>query len=273
MSHVSPGYVMGHDDRERRRLSLQASILNPLSDQLLRRAGLSPGFRVLDIGCGVGELSMVAARLVSPGGHVTGIDIDEGALAIARVRAREQGLNHIEFVCGNVSEYRTDATYDAVIGRHILIHTPDPRVVVRTAHALLNSGGVAVFQEYDFTVVHRAFPEAPLCARMFEVFREFFSKAAHGNIGTRLFHLFTAAGFLSPQCRVEYPMDGGADSPFYEWIAESFRSIMPRAEALGLVRSEEVGIESLAARLREEVVSQRGCIPGPAMVGCFARKP
>jgi len=273
MSHVSAGYVMGHDDRERRRLLLQASILNPLSDQLLRRAGLSAGLRVLDIGCGIGELSMVAARLVGPGGHVTGIDIDEGALTIAAARAREQGLSHIDFGHGNISEFQTDATYDAVIGRHILIHTPDPRVVVGMAHSLLNPGGVAVFQEYDFSVVHRPFPEAPLCERTFEIFREFFAKMGHGNIGTRLFHLFTEEGFPSPQCRVEYPMDGGAGSPFYEWVAESFRSIMPRAEALGLVRSDEVaGIDSLAARLKEEAIAQRSCVPGPAMVGCFARK-
>jgi len=205
---------------------------------------------------------------------VTGIDIDEGALAIAAARAREQGLHHIDFGHGNISDYRTDATYDAVIGRHILIHTPDPRVVVAIAKSLLNPGGVAVFQEYDFSVVHRPFPEAPLCERMFEIFREFFAKMAHGNIGTRLFHLFTEEGFPSPQCRVEYPMDGGADSPFYEWVAESFRSIMTRAEAIGLVRSDEVaGIDSLAARLKQEAISQRSGVPGPAMVGCFARKP
>ena len=273
MSEAAAGYVMGHDDRERRRLALQASILNPLSDQLLRRAGLTTGLRVLDIGCGVGELSMVAARLVGSSGHVTGIDIDEGALAIAAARAREQGLNQIDFAQGNVCAYRADLLYDAVIGRHILIHTPDPAVVVGTAHSLLSPGGVAVFQEYDFGVVHRPFPEAPLCERTYEVFRLFFARVAHCNIGTRLFHLLLEAGFPSPQCRVEYPMDGGAGTPFYEWIAESFRSILPRAEALGLVRSDEVaGIDSLAMRLRDEAISNRGCMPGPAMVGCFARK-
>ena len=136
----------------------------------------------------------------------------------------------------------------------------------------MNSGGVAVFQEYDFSVVHRSFPEAPLYERLFEVFRAFFAKATHGNIGTRLFHLMIDAGFPSPQCRVEYPIDGGDDSPFYEWVAESFRSILPRAEALGLVRSDEIGIDSLAARVRQEAISLRACIPGPAMVGCFARK-
>jgi SAM-dependent methyltransferase len=273
MSQTSSGYVMGHDDRERRRLSLQASILNPLSEQLLKRAGLAPGSRVLDIGCGVGELSMVAARLVGRDGRVTGIDIDPGALAIAAARAGEQGLDPIEFVHGDISTYRTDASYDAVIGRHILIHTPDPRVVVGTAHSLLNAGGIAVFQEYDFSVVHRPFPEAPLHERLFEVFREFFARAAHGNIGTRLFHLLIGAGFSSPQCRAEYPMGGGADSVFYEWVSESFRSILPRAEALGLVRADEIGdIDSLAARLQDEAVSRWSCVPGPAMVGCYARK-
>ena len=273
MSHVSTGYVMGHDDRERRRLSLQASILNPLSDQLLRRAGLSAGMRVLDIGCGVGELSMVAARLVGRHGRVTGIDIDEGALALAAARAREQGLDHIDFAHSDIGTYRTDASYDAVIGRHILIHTPDPRDVVGMAHSLLNPGGVAVFQEYDFSVIHRPFPAAPLCERQFDIFREFFAKAAHGNIGTRLFHLLVDAGFPSPDCRVEYPMDGGADSPFYEWVAESFRSIMPRAAALGLVAGDEVAaVDSLAGRLKDEAIAHRGSVPGPAMVGCYARK-
>jgi hypothetical protein len=119
----------------------------------------------------------------------------------------------------------------------------------------------------------RAVEEAPLYERMLEVFRAFFAKAAHGNIGTRLFQILIDSGFPSPECRVEYPMDGGADSPFYEWMTESFRSILPRAAALGLVRSDEVaGIDSLAMRLKEEAISHRGCAPGPAMVGCFARK-
>jgi ubiquinone/menaquinone biosynthesis C-methylase UbiE len=273
MPQTSTPYVMGHDDRERRRLSLQASILNPVSDQLLKRAGLSAGQRVLDIGCGVGELSMVAARLVGRRGRVTGIDLDDKALAIAETRAREQGIDHVDFSHSDIVTYRTDATYDAVIGRHIVIHTVDPRVVVGAVYSLLSPGGVAVFQEFDFSVVHRPFPEAPLYERGFEIFRAFFVKAAHGNIGTRLFPLLVEAGFETPECRVEYPMDGGADSPFYEWLAESFRSILPRAQALGLVGSDELaGIDSLAERLRQESISRGCCLPGPAMVGCFARK-
>jgi cyclopropane fatty-acyl-phospholipid synthase-like methyltransferase len=58
---VKPDYVMGHTDRERRRLSLQAAVLNPLTDSFLRRAGVSAGMHVLELGCGIGEVSLIAA--------------------------------------------------------------------------------------------------------------------------------------------------------------------------------------------------------------------
>ena len=48
-------YVMGHNDRERHRLSAQAAILAPITEQLLRRAGVGSGMRIVDFGCGVGD--------------------------------------------------------------------------------------------------------------------------------------------------------------------------------------------------------------------------
>jgi cyclopropane fatty-acyl-phospholipid synthase-like methyltransferase len=83
---------MGYDDRERRRLAIQASILNPFTEQLLRRAGVASGMRVLDLGCGVGDVSMIAARLVGRYGRVTAVDTDESALATAWQRAQQQSL-------------------------------------------------------------------------------------------------------------------------------------------------------------------------------------
>ena len=58
---------MGHDERERRGLALQASILNPFTDHLLRQAGISAGMRVLDIGCGVGDISLLAISFEQTG--------------------------------------------------------------------------------------------------------------------------------------------------------------------------------------------------------------
>src|SRR5262249_27133436 len=109
---TNPEYVMGHTDRERRRLSLQAAVLNPITEDFLRRAGISAGMRVLDIGCGVGEVSLIAARLVGSSGHVTGTDIDADSLQAARTRAAALGLQHLVFEqrdCQTAAAERYDA--------------------------------------------------------------------------------------------------------------------------------------------------------------------
>ena len=45
-------YILGHSEREIRRLMRQAAILRPITERLLRSAGVRPGMRVLDLGCG-----------------------------------------------------------------------------------------------------------------------------------------------------------------------------------------------------------------------------
>jgi hypothetical protein len=76
-------YILGHSDREIRRLMHQAAILRPITERLLRGAGIGRGMRVLDLGCGAGDVSMLAAKLVGafrvgrrhrsqPGGHRRG---------------------------------------------------------------------------------------------------------------------------------------------------------------------------------------------------------
>ena len=94
-------------------------------------------------------------------------------------------------------------------------------------------------------------------------------------MGTRMFHLLTEAGFMTPDCRVEYPLDGGPDSPFYEWCAESYRSVYPVLKAKGLLAADEdwPELDSLETALREEAVSKRASFAAPAMIGAFARRP
>src|SRR5262252_7716802 len=105
----STDYVMGHDHRERRRLLLQASILNPLTEHLLRRAGISSGMNVLDIGCGVGDVSLLVARLVGRHGSVTSVDFDAGALAKLQARAAAEAVENIECLQANVHEWQHPA--------------------------------------------------------------------------------------------------------------------------------------------------------------------
>src|SRR5919197_2441020 len=72
-----------------------AGVANPFSLGLLE-----PGERVLDLGCGAGTDSLVAAQMVGPSGHVTGIDMTREMLVKARAAAAEMGLANVEFVEG-----------------------------------------------------------------------------------------------------------------------------------------------------------------------------
>ena len=104
-----------------------------------------------------------------------------------------------------------------------------------------------------------------------EVFDQFFAQATISNIGSRLWNLLMEAGFDRPDCRGEYPMSGGSDSFYYEWIVESLRSILPRAISQGIVRQDEFDIDALEQQMREETVANNSCISAPALIGAFAR--
>jgi ubiquinone/menaquinone biosynthesis C-methylase UbiE len=263
---------MGHDDRERRRLRLQASILNPLTEQLFHRAGITSGMNVLDIGCGVGDVSLLAARLVGRYGRVTSVDIDPAALQTLEARASAEGVAHVECVHADIHGWKPVRRFDAVVGRHILIHSREPLAVVRDCAALLHERGLAVFHEYDFSVVHRGWPPTPLRDRLMGVFDRFFASATCANMGSRLWTLLLEAGFERPDCRAEYPISGGPDSVYYEWFAESFRSIHPRAIAQGIVADGDFDLDTLEQRLREEASAGQSGVPAPAMIGAFARR-
>jgi ubiquinone/menaquinone biosynthesis C-methylase UbiE len=69
-------YAWGNTDRERERLESQGDALRAATERLFRAAGISPGMRVLDCGSGGGDVSIIAAELVTSSGQVLGIDRD-----------------------------------------------------------------------------------------------------------------------------------------------------------------------------------------------------
>jgi ubiquinone/menaquinone biosynthesis C-methylase UbiE len=264
MSTPGSAYAMGHTERERRRLSLQARFLNPLTQDFFVRAGICPGMRLLDLGCGVGEVSLVAARLVGPGGSVTGIDIDDSALEIARERARAEGLNQAAFQHSDLLSFTSAAPFDAVVGRLILIHTPDPAAVIRHAVSLLSPGGILAFQEGAFHRASRAGLPRPEWDRVSEAICASLTRLCkHVAVGDQLWRLLTDAGIVDIQSRGEMAVDGSPDSLMVEWAAETARSVV----------SEGLELDGLTERLRAEMIELGGSAISPVFYAVSGRKP
>ena len=269
---MSDRYVMGQSERERRRLQLQASLLNPLTERFLREAGISRGMRVLDLGCGAGDVTMIAAALAGPEGEVIGIDTAEQSLEVARERAADEGFSNITFVCTNLMDYRPGRSFDAVIGRHILIHTKDACAVVARAASLLVAGGIAAFQEYDLSFWKVSHPDVPLAAGLAKAIVELFQRAgAHPDAGMRVYHFMLEAGLANPHASAESLMEGGPDTLFYEWFAETVCSVLPAMRAMGIPSA--TGDEAtLPARMRQNFITARACLASPLIVSTSARK-
>jgi ubiquinone/menaquinone biosynthesis C-methylase UbiE len=265
---------MTHTDTERRRLALQASIINPFTNRFLRDAGLAGGMNVLDLACGVGDVSLIAGRLVGGHGSVTGVDIDPEALEIAAARAKEEGLDHVRFVQADLSALQPETQYDAVVARHILIHTPDPLALIRRARDFVHPGGILAFQEYDLSFSGPKFNDMPvfgMCADA--IFKMFEQVGLPVGAGALLYTWFLEAGLPIPEFRLEFLAEGGEDSLYYEWLAETIRSLLPKMVALGVVKSDAIDIDQLQDNLRHEAVNRgRPLIVGP-MGAAFVRTP
>lgn len=101
--------------RERDRIE---AMNGPFGDAMLDAASLTPGERVLDIGCGQGTTTVEAARRTAPSGEVLGVDISGPLLQEARRRAREAGVDNVDFVQSDAQVYPFgEAAFDAVISR------------------------------------------------------------------------------------------------------------------------------------------------------------
>jgi SAM-dependent methyltransferase len=103
---------------------------------------LAAGERVLDLGCGAGTDSLVAAQMVGADGHVTGIDMTAPMLAKARAAAAEMGVANVEFVEAEAEQLPFgDASFDVVISNGVIDLIPDKDAVFAELNRVLASGG------------------------------------------------------------------------------------------------------------------------------------
>ena len=92
--------------------------------EILARAGVGPGDRVLDVGTGPGYLALAAARLVAPGGAAVGIDASPEMVARARLRAaRREAAVDYRVAAAEALPFE-DGAFDVVVSRLVLHHLP-----------------------------------------------------------------------------------------------------------------------------------------------------
>ena len=135
--------VAAYDAAADRRDDPALGFLVRAADRTIASLDLQPGMRVLDLACGTGATSLLAAQAVAPGGRVIGVDLSEAMLERARGKASRAGLGDVlEFRHGDMlATGFPDGSFDAVVCVFGLVLVPDMEGLVRELWRMVKPGG------------------------------------------------------------------------------------------------------------------------------------
>lgn len=274
-----PGYALSaSSDHEHERLRRQAERFAPFTRRLLKRAGIKQGMRVLDAGCGPGDVSFLVSELVGSDGSVVAIERDRDAVATAQARATEAKTANVDFIQGDFRDIELDGRpFDALVGRLVLMYQSDPTAAVSAAARHLRPGGVAAFAEMsmqlDLSAERICWPRTT----MFEmacrwVYAAFAGLGTKPDMGLQLPETLARAGLLpSPDLDTHVAIATGEDA--VETLVGLVRSMLPAIVASEAATEHEVEISTLAERLRVDAGAIDPIVMWPIVIGAYAIKP
>lgn len=192
------------EERARYKAMAQTARENEAAEWAL--AGIGPGARVADIGCGPGAMLRVLAETVGPGGRADGVDSDPDALAAAEQEIA--GLPQASVRAGLATESGLEpGSYDAVVCRHVLAHNGGREAaILEHLASLATPGGAVLLVDVALPLVRR-YPDDPDIADLAERYEEF--QRVQGNdltVGLKLGSLLEQAGLVVEAFRVGGPV-------------------------------------------------------------------
>lgn len=274
MPEKTPEYAPGHSPAELKRLTAQARLMEPFTRSIFTQAGIAAGMKVLDVGCGPGDVSFLARDLVGPEGRVTGADRSPEALDKARARAAELGYSNVTFVQGDPAELSFDEPFDALVGRFVLMYSPDPVQALRRLLRHIRPGGIVAFQETGGGT--RSYPRVPLFERLFELTGKAQQlSGAEPQMGLKLYPTFIAAGLPAPTQQVNGGIIGSQDANvegLTAFLVQSLRSILPAIIKHGIATAEEIDVDTYAERMTRDLRAAGGVWLSPIFIGAWTKK-
>ena len=274
-SNSDATYTLGRTSHETTRLIEQSRIYGASTQRLCKRAGIAKGMRVLEIGSGAGDVALMLAELVGPDGQVVGVDVNPTILDTARQRATDAGVRNVEFIAGDARALDSSDKFDAVVGRFVLMYMAEPGKAFTQFITHLKPGGIVAFQEPEYTLYPALLhPDTPLMNQLIKWILEVFEHSgAHLDMGVGLYRAFVDAGLPPPTMHLESPIGAAKTWAGYRYMATIFQSLLPLLEKYGLATTEQVDVDTLVTRIRQEVLTAKRPFFLPLHVTAYSTLP
>ena len=239
-------YVLATGDAAANRLRILHNVYGPGARALLLRAGIRPGMKVADLGCGTGMVTQLLAELVGPTGLVVGVDYSAEQVKQAGALLPEEFTN-VRFINASATDTGLPReTFDLVYCRFLLIHLSDPEAALREMRALLKPEGILACEDGDLS---SAASEPP---SKLEAFSELFGAlgpkwGVDYTLGRRLFHMVRAANFSQVEVTLNQPVFAAGENK--RLLELSVAEAGPSFVAAGLLTKEQLN-ETIAEMRR-----------------------
>jgi precorrin-6B methylase 2 len=257
-------YAIAGGEDGKRRLDLLSDIMRETTRLLLEDAGLKHGDRVLDVGCGGGQVALDMAEIVGSEGHVLGIDFDPHVLELAREDARKAGVRTVEFETADAHHFE-GGPFSFIHARFLLSHVSEPEQVLGRLKAMLAAGGRIAVEDIDMSGAY-CFPADAAQDRYQALYTEAVRRGGgDANLGRRLPAVALAAG-LSARWRVYQPVH--AAGPEKRLTAVTMDMIRSSLLRYGLAELDE--IDALTNRLNAFADDRSTLVALPRMVQVWA---
>ena len=260
-------YVLATGDAAANRLRILHNVYGPGARELLIRAGIRPGMRVVDLGCGTGMVTQLLAQLVGPTGEVVGVDYSAAQVKQARALLPTE-LANVRFIQASATDTGlTRETFDLVYCRFLLIHLTEPESALREMRELLKPGGIFVCEDGDLT---SAGSEPPSKLQEFSnLFGALGPKwGVDYTLGRRLFQMVLGASFSQAEITLNQPIFAQGENK--RLLELSVAEAGPSFVKAGLLTNEE--LKETLVEMRRLCDDQTVLALMPRMSQVWARK-
>ncbi len=244
-AHDAAEYVLGTDAAETVRLGLQHRLWSAHTHALWERAGIQPGWVVLDLGSGPGHATLDLAQIVGPTGRVVAVDESASFLKALHDLSTARKYQNIDRVLGDVHELEEllpgdAAAYDAAYARWVFCFLDEPQRLVDGLARVLKPGGRIIVQ--DYFNYERSLTLAPRCEAFTKVINavsaSWRARGGDGDVMGKLPGMFARAGFridhLDVVQRIARP-----GSTLWHWPNSFWQTFLPRLVETGFLSPED----------------------------------
>jgi SAM-dependent methyltransferase len=230
-----------------------ANIGEEITRKLIESAGIKLGMRIMDLGCGNGNVSFLLSGYVGPDGIVVGVDANETAIKDAIGKSVEDGISNTNFFVEDITKgFKNEySDFDAIIVRRVLMYLQNPVETITKATKCLKPNGVFLVQENDLSLTPIGFHSMPLHEKIIKLItRTLESENVNFKMGFDLNAVLANSGLKIEKIWAEAVLSTQNQHTTWAFLADVMKDRMLKHSIISNVA--ELELDTLSDRLYAE---------------------